>query len=94
QGIGIGSAPLRVIMGQGVVIMMRTQISLSEEEYQAARKEAERLGISFAELVRRSLRPLLPVDNSRPWMRFAGMIESGESDSSLTVDEIVYGQKD
>ena len=29
--------------------MIRTQISLSEEEYTAAKREAERLGISLAE---------------------------------------------
>lgn len=76
------------------VIMIRTQISLNEEEYEAAREEAERLGISLAELLRRSLRRLLPVDESKPWMRYAGMIESGDSSSSRHIDELVYGQKD
>ena len=73
--------------------MVRTQISLSEEEYAAAKREAERLGISLAELLRRSLRALLPVDESKPWMRFAGMVESGDPASSQNIDEIVYGQK-
>ena len=45
--------------------MIRTQISLSEEEYQAAKAEAARLGISLAELLRRSLRTVLPVDKSK-----------------------------
>ena len=57
--------------------MIRTQISLSEEEYEAAKREAQRLGISLAELLRRALRPLLPADASKPWMRYAGFIESG-----------------
>lgn len=74
--------------------MIRTQISLSQEEYEAAKREAERLGISLAELVRRSLRHLLPTDDERPWMRFAGMLESGDAGSSHTVDELVYGHKD
>ena len=74
--------------------MIRTYISLSEEEYEAAKAEAERLGISLAELVRRSLRALLPDDRERPWMRFAGMIQSGRSDSSQTIDDVVYGSKD
>jgi len=74
--------------------MIRTQISLTEEEYEAARREAQRLGISLAELLRRSLRTLLPDDSSKPWMRFAGMIESGDAQSSASVDEVVYGQKD
>ncbi len=74
--------------------MVRTQISLSEDEYNAAKREALRLGISFAELLRRSLRGLLPVDTSKPWMRYAGMVESGDSKSSQHIDDIVYGQKD
>lgn len=73
--------------------MIRTQVSLSEQEYQAAKREAARLGISLAELLRRSLRSLLPADDSKPWMRFAGIIESGDPDSSRRVDDIVYGQK-
>jgi hypothetical protein len=73
--------------------MIRTQISLSEDEYEAAKAEAERLGIPLAELLRRSLRTLLPDDPTRPWMRFAGMIESGRSDSSRTIDDVVYGTK-
>ena len=74
--------------------MIRTQISLTEEEYEAAKREASRLGISLAELLRRSLRTLLPVDNSKPWMRYAGMVESGDPRSSQNVDDVVYGQKD
>lgn len=74
--------------------MVRTQISLSKEEYKAAQQEAERLGISLAELLRRSLRPLLPADASKPWMRYAGMIESGSPDSSRAIDSIVYGEKE
>ncbi len=74
--------------------MIRTQISLSEEEYDAAKREAERLGISLAELLRRSLRTLLPADESRPWMRYAGMVASGDPESSQHLDEIVYGHKD
>ena len=74
--------------------MVRTQISMSEEEYEAAKSEARRLGISLAELLRRSLRTMLPADPTRPWMRFAGMIESGDSRSSQKIDDVVYGHKD
>ncbi|MDX2050951.1 MAG: ribbon-helix-helix protein, CopG family [Polyangiaceae bacterium] len=73
--------------------MVRTHVSLTEEEYEAAKAEAERLGVSLAELLRRSLRTLLPVDDSKPWMRFAGMVESGDSKSSQSIDEVVYGGK-
>ncbi|MGH8596311.1 MAG: CopG family transcriptional regulator [Gammaproteobacteria bacterium] len=74
--------------------MVRTQISLSEEEYEAAKRESNRLGISLAELLRRSLRRILPVDETKPWMRYAGMVESGDPHSSQRIDDIVYGQKD
>ena len=73
--------------------MVRTQVSLTEEEYEAAKKEARRLGISLAELLRRSLRGILPVDASKPWMRYSGIIESGDPESSQHIDDIVYGQK-
>jgi hypothetical protein len=74
-------------------MMIRTQISLSEAEYVCAKREAKRLGISLAELLRRSLRTVLPADRSKPWMRYAGMVESGDANSSRNIDEIVYGQK-
>lgn len=74
--------------------MVRTQISLSRQEYMAAKREAARLGISLAELLRRSLRTILPADQSKPWMRYAGMIETGDSAASQHVDDVVYGQKD
>ncbi len=76
-----------------VVIIIRTQISLSENEYHAAKREAKRLGISLAELLRRSLRSILPIDESKPWMRYAGMVETGDSESSQRIDEVVYSQK-
>ncbi len=76
------------------VIMIRTQISLSELEYQAAKREAARLGISLAELLRRSLRAIIPVEESKPWMQYAGMVESGDPSASRHIDDLVYGQKD
>jgi hypothetical protein len=74
--------------------MVRTQISLSEDEYASAKREAARLGISLAELLRRSLRTVLPVNDSQPWMRYAGMVESGDPQSSQNIDEVIYGRKD
>jgi len=74
--------------------MIRTQISLTEKEYLAAKREAERLGISLAELLRRSLRAVIPADEDKPWMRYAGMVESGDPRSSQNIDDVVYGRKD
>jgi hypothetical protein len=74
--------------------MIRTQISLTQDEYAAAKREAARLGISLAELLRRSLRTVLPVDDTQPWMRYAGMVETGDPASSRHIDDVVYGRKD
>ncbi|HET6284808.1 MAG TPA: CopG family transcriptional regulator [Polyangia bacterium] len=74
--------------------MIRTQISLSEDEYSAAKREAVRLGISLAELLRRSLRTVLPVNDTQPWMRYAGMVETGDPRSSQSIDDVIYGRKD
>ncbi len=73
--------------------MVRTQISLTETEYNAAKREAERLVISLAALLRRSLRTMIPADEAKPWMRYAGMVESGDPGSSQNIDDVVYGQK-
>lgn len=77
-----------------LVIMKRTQISLSEEEYELAKKEARRRGVSLAELFRQSLRSVLPVDQSKPWMNYSGFVNSGDPDSSASIDDIVYGSKE
>ena len=71
--------------------MIRTQARRSQAEYEAAKREAAQLGISLAELLRRSLRTLTPSDESRPWMRFAGMVATGDPRSSTRIDEDVYG---
>lgn len=73
--------------------MIRTQISLEQDDYAAAKREAARLGISLAELLRRSLKSVLPARNDQPWMRYAGMVESGDPDSSSSIDDVVYGQR-
>jgi len=74
--------------------MIRTQISLDPREYRLVKREALALGISVAEFVRRAIRRGLPARGQAPWMRYAGLVESGNSRSSQTVDEVVYGSKD
>ena len=74
--------------------MIRTQISLDKNEYALAKKQAKALGISVAELVRRSLRQSFPLGGDVPWMRYIGFVESGDVNSSQSIDEIVYGSKD
>jgi hypothetical protein len=77
--------------------MLRTQVSLDERDYKLAKKEAAGLGISVAEYVRRAIRGALPIPRLRDqpkWMRYAGLVESGNPQSSQSIDEIVYGDKD
>lgn len=76
------------------VIMLRTQITISEDDYDAAKAEAARLGVSLAEFVRRAVRDALPADDTKPWMSYAGMVESGDPASSRHIDDVVYGHKD
>jgi hypothetical protein len=73
--------------------MIRTQISLDDEEYELAKREAASLGISVAELVRRAIRQTLQPLGNPPWMRYAGLVESGDQRSSQSIDEVVYGSK-
>jgi hypothetical protein len=77
--------------------MIRTQITLDEHDYRLAQKESRALGVSVAEFVRRSIRRSLPAEPASPdapgWMRYAGLVESGDPNSSGTVDELVYGNK-
>ncbi len=74
--------------------MIRTQVSLDKSEYTQTKKEAEALGISVAEFIRRAIRQTLPPPGNAPWMRYAGFIESRNPRSSRSVDDIVYGSKD
>jgi hypothetical protein len=73
--------------------MIRTQISLDRHDYALVKREAKAQGISVAEYVRRAIRHALPAPTDAPWMRYAGFIESGNSRSSQTIDDIVYGSK-
>lgn len=74
--------------------MIRTQVSLEKHEYEGAKAEAKSLGISVAEFVRRAIREALPSRGQGRWMKFAGLVETGNPLSSQSIDEIVYGQKD
>ena len=74
--------------------MIRTQISLDKHEYALVKSEARLAGVSAAEYVRRAVRQALPARSDAPWMRYAGFVESGNSQSSQTIDDIVYGSKD
>ena len=74
--------------------MIRTQVSLDGQDYSMVKKEAAAQGISVAEYVRRAIRCALPASTRPAWMRYAGLVESGNPRSSQQIDEIVYGDKD
>ena len=75
--------------------MIRTQVSLDKREYARAKSAAKAQGISIAEFVRRAVRNALPVDTlGKPWMKYAGMVESGDPHSSQKIDEVIYGHKE
>ena len=74
--------------------MIRTQISLSKQDYLVAKAEAAAMGISVAEYVRRAIQNILPASGQPKWMRYAGLVESGNPRSSQSIDEIIYGHKD
>ena len=74
--------------------MIRTQVSLEDDMYREAKKEARRRGISFAELCRQALGQIIRGGSvDEPWMRYAGSLESGDPDASRSVDEVVYGRR-
>ena len=74
--------------------MIRTQISLDKHQYDLVKKQAAALGISIAEFIRRAVRQQLPVSDEKPWMKYAGFVETGDLHSSQSIDELVYGAKD
>lgn len=73
--------------------MIRTQISLDKNEYDLVKAQAASLGISIAEFIRRAVRERLPVRGEGAWMKYAGFVETGDSNSSQTIDDLVYGSK-
>jgi hypothetical protein len=73
--------------------MIRTQISLDEEAYREAKREARQQGISLAEFLRRLVAAgIRHRRTQRPWMRHAGALASGDREASRTVDVVVYGR--
>jgi hypothetical protein len=76
--------------------MKRLQISLEPELDQALGREADRQGVSKAEIVRRRLREELqslhPFDED-PLFKLFGTGES-KADDDRSIDDIVYGPRD
>ncbi len=73
--------------------MTRLTIRFRAEEYARAENAAKVLGVSLAEFVRAAVRDKLSRSEEAPWMQYAGMVASRDPNSSLFIDEIVYGSK-
>lgn len=74
--------------------MIRVQISLDKNEYNLAKMQAAALGISIAEFIRRAVRQQLPIRGEGAWMKYAGLVATGDPHSSQSIDELVYGTRD
>jgi len=74
--------------------MVRTQVSLEQEQYRLVKQEAAEQGVSVAEFVRRAVADALRPRQTPMWMRYAGLVESGDPQSSRHIDDVVYGEKD
>ena len=48
----------------------------------------------LAEFIRRAVREHLPVRGEGAWMKYAGLVTTGDPRSSQSIDELVYGTKD
>jgi len=52
------------------------------------------ISLPVAEFVRRAVCQVLPPAGEGAWMRYAGLVESGDPRSSQSIDELVYGHAD
>jgi len=73
--------------------MIRITVSIEEHEYFLAKTEARSMRISVAEFARRALQQALQPVGRRPWMRFAGLVETGDPRSSRSIDQTLYGTR-
>lgn len=71
-------------------MMVRTQISLDDYDHALAKKRASEFGISLSEFVRRAIRHELGDRPGRGDISdIFGMFNSGHTDTSSRVDELV-----
>lgn len=75
------------------VKMKRTQISLTNEDFEKARRIAETRHISLSQVVRDLLRGAQELESPAggPLRDIIGMVKDDIPNASETVDEVVYG---
>lgn len=69
--------------------MKRTTISLSDELASAAEREARRRRVSVAEVARTALAEHLGLIGTRRRLPFAGIVDSGQTDTAARAEEIL-----
>lgn len=74
--------------------MVRTQISLTEEQYVAVKNIAAERGVSMSAVIRETVDKLVVLSKRSAWeglLAIAGTASSGHSDISINHDEYLYG---
>jgi Ribbon-helix-helix protein, copG family len=75
--------------------MKRLQISIEPELDAAVARRADEEGLSKAEVIRRcvrsEIRPLPSLEEDPLYKMFLSPIKGGDPNSSMTVNEVVYG---
>ena len=73
--------------------MKRTQVSLTVEDYDVARRIALQRHQSLSQVVREALRREAEVERLRadPLRDFIGTVDCDDPHASETIDEVVYG---
>lgn len=74
--------------------MIRTQICFSSEQYEAAKRIAEKRGVSMAEFMRNAVEREAAEEHSYddPLADIIGMIKDADPNASEKLDEMIYGE--
>lgn len=74
--------------------MRRTQISLSQEDYEAAKRIADRRGESLSQVIRDALRRETEAAQTAydPLGVIIGIVDSADPNASENLDETLYGR--
>jgi len=79
--------------------MLRTQVSLTEEQMARLRREARRRGVSLAAVVRDAVDRAVPdedvarIDRLERALRAAGSVASGTGDVAVRHDDVLSGER-
>ena len=74
--------------------MRRTQISLTAEDYESAKRLATERGVSLSEVFRNALRKEAKTGNSAydALRAIIGIVDNADPEASENLDQIIYGR--